>query len=61
MLDMRSREKEEPKWFFFFFLVARVRPARAKFPLYHLPQNLSSKKCKKIAQISFLKFVQLYY
>jgi hypothetical protein len=42
-----------------FFLVARVRPARAKIPLYHPPHILSSKKYKKVAQISFLKFVQL--
>ena len=35
--------------------------AAAKFPLYHIPQILSSKICKKIAQIFIPKFVQNYH
>lgn len=35
--------------------------AAAKFSLYHIPQILSSKIYKKIAQIFIPKFVQNYY
>ena len=38
--------------------MARGRPPRAKFPLYHTAENLSSIFCKKIAQIFIPNFVQ---
>ena len=40
---------------------AADKRAAAKFPLYHIPQILSSKIYKKIAQIFIPKFVQNYH
>ena len=46
---------------FCLFERAADNQAAAKFSLYHIPQILSSKIYKKIAQIFIPKFVQNYY